>query len=64
MPFYTYACTNEECKKEFDEMRTYEKRETPATCECGKPANYIAKFKFNAHGLPNGFSSTRSKSRR
>jgi putative FmdB family regulatory protein len=61
MPFYTFACAK--CGTQKDELVPMGTQST--TCaECGEPTVKQPSFKFNGHGLPNGFSSTRSQSRK
>ena len=61
MPFYSFKCTN--CNAIKDELVVIGTEST--TCkECGAPTVKQPSFRFSATGLPNGFSSTRSASRK
>ncbi|MFZ7945691.1 zinc ribbon domain-containing protein [Neobacillus sp. 19] len=61
MPFYTFHCAK--CNENKDELVPMGTEIT--TCkECGGPTVKQPSFRFNAHGLPNGFANTRSQSRK
>lgn len=60
MPIYDYKC--EKCSEVFSSIEKYEDKQIPCK-HCEGTANREFSVKFNATGLPNGFSSTRSKSR-
>lgn len=61
MPFYTFACTNcEAVTEKLVRMNT----ESTVCDKCGSPTAKQPSFRFNAHGLPNGFANTRSQSRK
>lgn len=53
MPFYTFACTSEECQHTKDYLVKAGVKET-ACAECGEPAAYQLSYRFSATGLPNG----------
>jgi putative FmdB family regulatory protein len=61
MPFYTYKCTK--CSEVKDELVPIGTESTECK-ECGAPTVKQPSFRFSAHGLPNGFASTRSQSRK
>lgn len=60
MPFYTFKCPKcDITKDELVKMGT-----TETVCEtCGSKTEKQLSMRFNGHGLPNGFSATRSQSR-
>lgn len=60
MPIYAFKCpTCGTQKEEIVKMGT-----TKTTCEkCGGESEKQLSMRFHGHGLPNGFSSNRSKSR-
>jgi putative FmdB family regulatory protein len=61
MPFYTFKCTK--CDATKDELVSMGTMST--TCAtCGAPTVKQPSYRFSAHGLPNGFASTRSQSRK
>lgn len=61
MPFYTYTCTK--CNTQKDELVPMGTEST--TCaKCGAPTVKQPSYRFSATGLPNGFSATRSQSRK
>lgn len=61
MPFYTFKCPK--CLVTKDELVRMGTEST--TCaECGSPTEKQPSFKTVALGLPNGFASTRSNSRK
>jgi putative FmdB family regulatory protein len=61
MPYYTFKC--EKCDVTKDELVRMGTEST--TCStCGEATVKLPSFRFNATGLPNGFSSTRSKTRK
>jgi putative FmdB family regulatory protein len=60
MPFYSFKCPKcEAVTEELVRMGT----ESTTCAKCGEPTIKQPSFRFNAHGLPNGFANTRSKSR-
>lgn len=61
MPFYEFKCR--ECNKTQEKLVKMDTKEI--ACDCSENAVMERQFsgKFNGHGLPNGFSATRSKSR-
>jgi putative FmdB family regulatory protein len=61
MPIYTYKCT--QCNTQEDEIVKAGTESTECK-ECGAPTVKQPSFRFSAHGLPNGFASTRSQSRK
>lgn len=61
MPFYNFACPN--CRTT-TELLVAMGTESTACQTCGKPTVKQPSYRFNATGLPNGFSATRSKSRK
>jgi putative FmdB family regulatory protein len=61
MPFYTFSCTK--CNVTKDELVPMG-TESTVCATCGEPTVKQPSFRFNAHGLPNGFSATRSQSRK
>ena len=60
MPFYNFKCTV--CGNVTEEL--VKMGTDTITCKCGGTAEKQLSLKFNATGLPNGFSSTRSSSRK
>jgi putative FmdB family regulatory protein len=61
MPFYSFRCAK--CNVTKDELVPMGTEST--TCAtCGEPTVKQPSFRFNATGLPNGFSTTRSQSRK
>lgn len=61
MPFYTFTC--EKCAVTKDELVPMGTESTKCA-KCGEPTVKQPSFRFNATGLPNGFSTTRSQSRK
>lgn len=61
MPFYTFRCTK--CNTQADELVRMGTESTVCK-ECGAPTVKQPSFRFNATGLPNGFSTNRSQSRK
>jgi putative FmdB family regulatory protein len=61
MPFYTFFCAK--CDVEKDELVPMGTTSTKCP-SCGAPTVKQPSFRFNATGLPNGFSTTRSQSRK
>lgn len=61
MPYYTFNCAKcNETKDELVPMGT-----TSTICEsCGGATVKLPSFRANATGLPNGFASTRSQTRK
>jgi hypothetical protein len=62
MPFFDFKCSECEFVGEYL-VKSIEVKEVPCKL-CAAPSFYKNSFKVNAIGLPNGFSSTRSQSRR
>lgn len=60
MPIYTFKC--EKCNVEREEIVRIGTESTDCPT-CGAPTVKLPSFRFNAHGLPNGFSANRSNSR-
>jgi putative FmdB family regulatory protein len=60
MPFYTFKCPK--CNVTADELVRMGTESTKCA-ECGEDTVKQPSFKTFALGLPNGFASTRSKSR-
>jgi putative FmdB family regulatory protein len=60
MPFYSFKC--EKCNEVKDELVSAGTESTTCTT-CGTQTVKQPSFRFSAHGLPNGFASTRSQSR-
>lgn len=61
MPFYTFFCPK--CNVTADELVRMG-TETTECKTCGTQTEKLPSFKTVALGLPNGFASTRSKSRK
>jgi putative FmdB family regulatory protein len=61
MPFYTFLC--EKCNATKDELVPMGTESTVCK-ECGESTVKKPSFRFNGHGLPNGFSMNRSASRK
>jgi putative FmdB family regulatory protein len=61
MPFYSFKCTK--CNVTADELVKMG-TESTVCATCGEPTVKQPSFRFSAHGLPNGFSATRSQSRK
>jgi putative FmdB family regulatory protein len=61
MPFYTYKCTK--CNVTKDELVPMGTESTKCTT-CGEPTVKQPSFRFNATGLPNGFSENRRPSKK
>jgi hypothetical protein len=57
LPYYDYQCKDETCRAVMPmQLRKYEER--VITCnECGGESHRLYNFRFNAHGLPNGFNT-------
>lgn len=61
MPFYSFKCPKcEAVTEKLVKMGV----ESTVCYQCGSPTAKQPSFRFNATGLPNGFSSTRSQSRK
>jgi hypothetical protein len=54
-PYYDYRCDNgHEMPMQ---LRKYEERVIPCN-QCDSKSHRLFNFRFNAHGLPNGFNTT------
>lgn len=62
MPIYTYTCPN--CSHKEEKFVLFSEKDQQTCSKCEKSTEFTPSFKFNATGLPNGFSETRSKSRK
>jgi putative FmdB family regulatory protein len=62
MPIYSYRCDT--CNNEEEKLVAFDKRDQQTCSKCSEKTTKQDSYKFNATGLPNGFSATRSKSRR
>lgn len=61
MPFYSFYCAKcDATKDELVAMGT----ESTVCKECGAPTAKQPSFRFSAHGLPNGFASSRRPPRK
>jgi putative FmdB family regulatory protein len=62
MPIFRYKCPH--CGNEEERIVKFKDRDEQLCYKCELETNYQPSFRFNGHGLPNGFANTRSKSRK
>lgn len=62
MPIYEFHCPS--CGHEEERITKYADRNDQLCGKCELETNFKPTYRFNSTGLPNGFASTRSKSRR